>query len=100
VLEGKFYLSDTIEQAITTQFVGGRTLETRSPVDQLSDRELEILDLLGKGLGTRHIADTLHVSIKTVQAHCGRMKEKLRLNSASELVREAVRHYQSQNPDD
>jgi DNA-binding NarL/FixJ family response regulator len=94
VLEGKFYLSDAIEQAITTQFVEGKTLATRSPIQQLSDRELAIFDMLGQGHGTRRIAETLRVSIKTVQAHCARMKEKLNLRSASELVREAIRHYE------
>ena len=91
VLEGKFYLSDTLAQAITTQFIGGKTPGTRFAVEQLSDRELAVFDLLGQGLGTRHIAEALRVSVKTVQAHCARIKEKLNLASATELLREAVR---------
>ena len=97
VQEGKFYLSDAIAQAVTTQFVEGKTLATRSPVEQLSDRELAVFELLGQGLGTRRIAEVLGVSIKTVQAHCTRSKEKLNLASASELVREAVRWRESAN---
>lgn len=97
VLEGGFYLSDAIEQAITTQFVEGKTLATRSPVEQLSDRELAVFDLLGQGLGTRQIAETLRLSIKTVQAYCTRIKEKLNLGSATELLREAVRYHENAN---
>jgi DNA-binding NarL/FixJ family response regulator len=92
VLEGKFYLSDTVAQAITAEFVEGKTLATRSPVEQLSDRELAVFGLLGQGMGTRRIAETLRLSVKTVQAYCGRIKEKLNLGSATELVREAIRH--------
>ena len=95
VLEGKFYLSETMEQLITTQFVEGKTLATQSPVEQLSDRELAVFDLLGQGWGTRRIAESLRVSTKTVQAYCARIKEKLNLNSATELLREAVRHFES-----
>ncbi len=56
VLQGKFYLSDAIAQAITTQFVEGKTLATHSPSEQLSDRELAVFDLLGESRGTRQIA--------------------------------------------
>jgi len=97
VLEGKFYLSDAVAQIITTQFVEGKTLATLSPVEQLSDRELAVFEMLGQGLGTRHIAQTLRVSIKTVQAYCARMKEKLNLHSATELVREAIRHQETRD---
>jgi DNA-binding NarL/FixJ family response regulator len=92
VMEGKFYISDAIAQTITTQFVEGKTLATLSPVEQLSDRELAVFELIGQGLGTRQIAETLRVSMKTVQAYCARTKEKLNLRSATELLREAVRH--------
>jgi len=95
VLEGKFYLSEAVAQAITTQFVEGKTLAIRSPVEQLSDRELAVFDLLGQGLATRQIAERLRVSVKTVQAYCARTKEKLNLASANELVREAVRWRES-----
>lgn len=91
VLEGKFYFSEAMAQAITAQFVEGKTLATLSPAEQLSDRELAVFDLLGQGVGTRRIAETLGVSVKTVQAHCARIKEKLGLASATELVRESVR---------
>ncbi|HWU56279.1 MAG TPA: helix-turn-helix transcriptional regulator, partial [Rhizomicrobium sp.] len=62
-----------------------------------SDRELEVFDLLGRGLGTRQIAESLNVSIKTVQAYCARIKQKLHLATASELLREAVRWHDKQS---
>jgi DNA-binding NarL/FixJ family response regulator len=94
VLQGKFFLSDAIEQAITAQFVQGKTLASHSPVEQLSDRELAVFNLLGQGVGTRQIAAILSISMKTVQAYCARIKEKLDLRSATELVREAVWHHE------
>jgi DNA-binding NarL/FixJ family response regulator len=93
VLQGKYCVSDAIAQSIAAQFVEGKTLAAPSSIAQLSDRELAIFDLLGQGLGTRQIAGALRISIKTVQTHCARIKDKLRLASASQLVREAVRHH-------
>jgi DNA-binding NarL/FixJ family response regulator len=95
VLEGKFYLSEAVAQDITTQFVEGKTLITHSPIEQLSDRELEVFELLGQARTTRQIAESLGVSLKTVQAYCARIKEKLHLDSATELLREAVRWHES-----
>lgn len=91
VLEGKLYVSEAVADTIFTQFAEGKTLPASSPVERLSDRELVVFDLLGQGLGTREIAERLRVSIKTVQAYCARIKEKLELANASELLREAVR---------
>jgi DNA-binding CsgD family transcriptional regulator len=60
-------------------------------VEQLSDRELEIFRLLGRGQSTSEIADILHINFKTVQAYCARAKEKLGLTTAVELRRAATR---------
>ena len=62
-----------------------------STVESLATTELQVFRRLGEGLGTRQIADELHVSIKTVQAYCSRIKEKLGLTSGAILVRDAVR---------
>ena len=94
VLEGKLCVSEAIAAAMATQFVEGKTLATGSPVEQLSDRELEVFELLGQGRTTRQIAEPLRVSLKTVQAYCARIKEKLNLGSATELLREAVRWHE------
>jgi DNA-binding NarL/FixJ family response regulator len=63
----------------------------------LSDRELEVFQLLGQGKETRQIAENLHISMKTVQAFCARIKEKLKLGNATELLREALRWHEEQN---
>lgn len=99
VLAGKIYISEDIATAMAVQFVHGKTLAAQSPPDLLSDRELEVFELLGQGRGTRQIADLLRVSVKTVQAYCARIKEKLNLGSATELLREAVRWHERANKD-
>lgn len=91
VLEGKLYISENVASTMAAQYVGGKTLATMSPVEKLSDRELAVFELLGQGRGTRQIGETLRVSVKTVQAYCARIKEKLNLRSATELLREAIR---------
>lgn len=91
VLDGKLYMGENVAAAMAAQYVGGKTLGTCAPVEQLSDRELEVFELLGQGRGTRQIAETLRVSVKTVQAYYARIKEKLNLRSVTEMVREAVR---------
>ena len=95
VLAGKLCVSEAVATAMAAQFVEGKTLANRSPVEQLSDRELEVFELLGQGRTTRQIAETLRVSLKTVQAYCARVKEKLNLGSATELLREAVRWHEN-----
>ena len=95
VLAGKLCVSEALAAAMAAQFVEGKTLATRSPVEQLSDRELEVFEWLGQGHTTRQIAETLRVSVKTVQAYCARIKEKLNLNSATALLREAVCWHES-----
>ena len=62
-----------------------------SPVERLNDRELEIFRLLGQGRTISEIAEDLHLSLKTVQAYCGRAKEKFGVSSLGELLRAAIR---------
>jgi len=95
VLAGGIYISEELATSLAAQFVTGKRLAQQSPVEQLSDRELEVFPLLGQGRGTRQIAEVLKVSVKTVQAYCARIKDKLNLASATELLREAVRWHES-----
>ncbi len=90
VLDGKLYVSEKAAQILAGRAVPGRAV-SRSSIELLSDRELEVFDKLGQGIGTRQIAEDFHVSVKTIQAYCARIKEKFNLNSATELLREAVR---------
>jgi DNA-binding NarL/FixJ family response regulator len=96
VLGGKLYLSDKMAITMAEKFIEGRPGTADSVVQKLSDRELEVFQLLGRGYSTRQIADELHVSFKTVQAFCARIKEKLNFVNAAELLRETVRWHDSQ----
>jgi len=96
VLEGKLYVSEKSAEILAGQSVKGR-VASKPTVELLSDRELEVFDKLGQGIGTRQIAEDFHVSVKTIQAYCARIKEKLNLNSATELLREAVRWHDSRS---
>ena len=60
----------------------------------LSDRELQIFELIGQGLGTRNIAESLHLSTKTIESHRERIKKKLKLGNASELLQHAIQWVQ------
>ena len=97
ILDGKVFVSDSVKEALALRLVENKTQTPRTPVEQLSDRELEVFEMLGQGLGTRQIADALRVSIKTVQAYCARAKEKLNVRSATELLREAIRWNESKH---
>jgi len=96
VLSGKLYLSEKMAMMMAEKLVEGRPKSESSVIEKLSDRELEVFQLLGRGYSTRQIADELHVSFKTVQAFCARIKEKLSIVSANELLREAVRWHDGQ----
>jgi DNA-binding NarL/FixJ family response regulator len=97
VLEGKLYLSEGLSTLFAEKFVDGRAASASSPLAQLSDRELEVFQLLGEGYETRQIAESLHISMKTVQVFCARIKEKLKLSNATELLREAIRWHENQS---
>ena len=96
VLEGNLYLSKRLMALFAEKFVEGSAATAGPSIQQLSNRELEVFQLLGQGCETRQIAESLHVSMKTVQAFCARIKEKLKLASATELLREAIRWHENQ----
>jgi DNA-binding NarL/FixJ family response regulator len=96
VLEGKLYVSERTAEILASQTIRGR-LVSRTSVESLSDRELEVFDKLGQGISTRQIADDFRISVKTVQEYCARIKEKLNLNNATELLREAVRWHDAKD---
>jgi DNA-binding NarL/FixJ family response regulator len=96
VLDGKFYVSERTAEILASQTIRGRVV-SRASIESLSDRELEVFDKLGQGISTRQIADDFHISVKTVQEYCARIKEKLNLNNATELLREAVRWHDAKD---
>jgi DNA-binding NarL/FixJ family response regulator len=90
VVAGDVYVSERVVNSMARR-MGSRKVGAATPVEQLSDRELEIFRLLGQGRTTSQIAEDLHLSLKTVQAYCARAKEKFGVNSLSELLRAAIR---------
>jgi DNA-binding NarL/FixJ family response regulator len=96
VLGGKIYVSEKMSADILEIFSGRHSRTESSPMEQLTDREFETFQLIGQGNGTRDIAEKLHLSVKTVEAHRANIKAKLKLKSAVELVRFAVRWVESQ----
>jgi len=90
VLAGEIQVSKTVEARILKEASAGRSIATGLPVDSLSDRELEVFQLLGNGYGPSQIADELHLSVKTVEGYMARIKEKLLLKDARQLVQQAI----------
>ncbi len=89
VAAGKVYVSSAASERIVEKMA--ITIDAdRSPFDRLSDRERHVFALLGRGRTTREIAETLHLSIKTVETHCAHLKEKLGARNGRELFRMAV----------
>jgi DNA-binding NarL/FixJ family response regulator len=91
VLEGGVYVSERVVNRMARRFTSSSKGAESSPVERLSDRELEIFRLLGQGRTTAQIAEDLHLSLKTVQAYCARAKEKFGVSSLGELLRAAIR---------
>lgn len=91
ILSGKIYVSDQMSSRILEIFSGGSATAERSGVEELTDREFEIFERIGDGLSTHEIADRLHLSMKTVDAHRANIKEKLKLKTTNELVSYAAR---------
>ncbi len=90
ILNHEIYVSPAIANKMLQQFVGGTVHAKHSSVDDLSDRELEVLRLMGDGHTTRQIAEELHLSVKTVESYQAHLKEKLTLKNSRELVQYAV----------
>ncbi len=91
VREGRIAVSDRLAESLAAKLVTGASAGAESPVTLLSDRELEVFRLAGEGRSTRQIAESLCISAKTVQAYYARIKDKLGVGTANELLREAIR---------
>lgn len=98
VLAGQIYVSEKMSKRILEIFSGQRGHSGGSPVERLTDREFEVFQLVGRGKGTREIAEQLHLSVKTVEVHRLHIKEKLVIKTAAELIRFAVRWVETQSP--
>lgn len=88
---GQLYVSDKVAGQMLSQLVSGRKESGDSSVASLSDRELEVVMLIGSGLATREVARRLNLSVKTIETHRAHIKTKIELTSASQLVQFCVR---------
>jgi DNA-binding NarL/FixJ family response regulator len=95
VLAGGIYVSSDINERLLMGMLAGRRAQGTSPMEVLSDRELEVFELTGRGLTTREISERLHLSIKTVESYRARIKSKLDLDNATELLQHAIQWVES-----
>lgn len=91
ILKGGIYLSENIGTKLIMKMATGNASKSDNPLDLLSDRELEVFELTGKGLSTKEIGQKLHISVKTVESHRANIKDKLQVDTANELMRHAVK---------
>jgi DNA-binding NarL/FixJ family response regulator len=92
VLGGEIYVSEKMAAKLLKAMTGPRQAQSDSPLDRLSDRELQVFRLIGSGMSVREIAEKLFLSVKTIETHREHIKEKLNLKSSSELLRYAVQY--------
>ena len=97
VLQGGLFFSNAVNAMLVQKLMQG---SGNKPADiaALSDRELEVFQLLGRGLNTRQVSEQMNIGFKTVHAYCARIKEKLNLANFNELVFNAIRWHESQQP--
>jgi DNA-binding NarL/FixJ family response regulator len=97
VLAGQLHVSPKVAALALHQMAGRKSGFQRDGLGNLTDRELQIFQLLGAGVNTREIAGKLHLSVKTIETHRENIKRKLRLSSASELIRYSANWVERQN---
>jgi DNA-binding NarL/FixJ family response regulator len=90
VLRGGFYASSRVTENILARFIEGPKEPTESPLQALTDREIEVFTLIGEGLSISEIGHRLHLSVKTIGTYRERIKEKLKLRNSTELLRYAL----------
>lgn len=99
VLNGGIYVSEEVSERLLLGMARGKKELMESPIDKLSDRELEVFEHTGKGHSTRDIAEKLHLSVKTVESYRARIKTKLNLENATELMVHAVKWVENEHSD-
>jgi len=98
VLAGKIFVSEEFAAAMTSRLVEFDKPRSGSIVGDLSDRELEVFEMFGRGMETREIAESLNITLKTVQTYCARIKEKLKIDNLNALRRAAIRWSEAERP--
>lgn len=95
VLEGNLYLSEKMSLRLAGRVAGRPRAQPGLPIEQLTDSELRVFQLLGQGYGTRRIAQELGIHMRTVETYRARIKEKLNLKDATQLLRSAIHWMQN-----
>jgi DNA-binding NarL/FixJ family response regulator len=90
VLAGEVYLTDSLSAQLLGRMVDKNASLETSLIDELTDRELQVFDMIGQGMATREIAENLKLSVKTVESHREHIKNKLNLTNATELLKRAL----------
>jgi DNA-binding NarL/FixJ family response regulator len=90
VLDGGIHVSERIASHMLAQASGGKSARDVSPIERLSDREREVFRKIGQGLGTKEIAEQLHLSFKTVETYSAHIKMKLQIANAAEMIQKAT----------
>ncbi len=98
VLKGGLYASSKVTENILTRFIEGPKEPSASPLQALTDREIEVFQLIGEGLSISEIGRRLHLSVKTIGTYRERIKEKLNLKNATELLRHALNWVEKERP--
>lgn len=96
VMAGEVYLSESMTSRILKNLTDGKSFFEGSALNRLTDRELEVFQLIGKGKTAREIAETLHLGLTTIDTYRARIKEKLNIKNATELVHHATEWVRSQ----
>jgi len=99
VSAGQIFVSEKMSARILELFSGRRPQASKAAVQDLTDREFEVYQLIGQGMGTKEMAVELHVSPKTVEVHRANIKTKLQLKNMAALIRHAVRWSESERRD-
>jgi DNA-binding NarL/FixJ family response regulator len=100
ILKGQIYLSEEINNKLLMGMMSGGQIGRSSPLEILSDRELEVFEQIGNGSTTREIAERMHVSVKTVESYRTRIKTKLDITTGNELIKQAVQWVASESDAD
>lgn len=90
VVGGEVYLSEHMSARMMKKMIGSGSPEPATPMEALTDREFEVYQMIGRGLGTRQIADELRLGIKSVESYRARIREKLRLADGNQLLQHAI----------
>lgn len=98
VLRGEIYWSEKAALCVASRIVSRSGLDRNGPVNMLTDREMQVFELIGNGRSTRQIAAALHIGVSTVETYRNRIKQKLNLKDAAELLQSAIHSSTGRNP--